>query len=351
MVKPVNYTTRDPLFPCSLRVAMRGAAGSDCVRQPIRCSDHRFNSEIACSAAFLPESPGAGQFSSLDGMQDLLFMRHSELRTASIRVMATRIPREVSAADFLSVFLDVSRESLIRSRVFRSPVGSIPDFLSSHATIDQRKLIRRNALKDGDRLLVVETAAAENEYLRISETFLIALASFKLENPEQIYSAEAMQTVSLPLLGVQFAIPASWRAQPADLADCRTRSRFIDCIANDSDAEIAVRVLPADAIESSASPPSHLTTANSSGYGEGLYMPMPDELRNQCFDTLMALVAESRVNSRTVEHRVAVLSQSASSVLVSLTGPARRGGGMRWAINKRAFELVVESIRLQSEHH
>lgn len=126
-------------------------------------------------------------------------------------VLALRLARDVDPAAWLELACEARGEQVLRRRVSPTPGGDIPDFVVAGSGRDAGRALRRVAVKEGDRLLVLDLRGAPGEPGE-SEDLERAARSFALLTPRGGACAEplAIRSRRAPL-DLAFVFPQSWR--------------------------------------------------------------------------------------------------------------------------------------------
>jgi hypothetical protein len=132
-----------------------------------------------------------------------------------VEVDAVLLPREMSAADWLAVWLDANGYRILNRQITKTPVGDLADIIAAKTVDGVDFLYRMKTYKDGPYIYLVQGRATRGNFARHEDEFAIAMERFALLHPTGEISAEPLKTyrVTQPH-PASFKLPASWAMSP-----------------------------------------------------------------------------------------------------------------------------------------
>lgn len=309
---------RDPRFRFSLRLPARwrplGRSGeSPTGRNP-----------IACLARYAPvDEPGA-----------------------EVVVTARLLAREVAPADVLQIELERSGEQILDLRPLDSPDGRSIDVLSRRRTGSGDLVLRRSAVKQANRMLILKAAATAESYDRWAERLAVIAAGLRFLQPGRWHCAEALGTLSRrrPSDFLLF-YPESWRLEepvavsPGLLSACLV-NKARDRTAGRMDLAVASRAaLPGP----HALADGYFASLCAAGF-EGPGIRLTPSPAPAAFHLAWEGIGEAATADFRAEVRVRVGERPEAFFCFALLGPTRESAPDVWAVNRRALELAFDLV-------
>lgn len=265
-------------------------------------------------------------------------------RQASVGILAVRLARDVAPADWLELLLEERGEQVLSWRETDTPGGRVADILSRLETPRGTWVSRWLALKDGNVLFVVRCRTREQDYPDYADTFLLALDSFRLLSPCDWPFAEPVQALNLPISpGLAVILPKSWQIRRDQYDNANVRS--FQVTNQTKDGSIGTMTV-AGIARSAESDPQNLAVnyvrelrRNHVGICN---IPLDAADAGGPFDAVWRGRAEALLRGQKVEVRVFVGQCGAAWFFAGSLGAARQTHAGAWAINKRAFEILVD---------
>lgn len=153
---------------------------------------------------YAPENPDA------PGLV-LLARYGSRDQRAMLEVYAQKIEREISSADWLTVWLRENGYSVVKQNIAYSASGWNADVLAERRVNGKDFVYRMSTFKNADRIYLVFGYAQPEAFANAQEPFVIAANSFQLRDGATVPSVEPLRTVQLShVLPARFVIPETW---------------------------------------------------------------------------------------------------------------------------------------------
>jgi len=128
-----------------------------------------------------------------------------------VQIQATRLTREVSAANWLRLYAILTNRKMIAAK---SISAHFADCVMGYDIEGAKFMARATALINGDRLFYLANLAIAGIYEEYKETFGVCVVSFNLQNPFQNPNIEKQAGYSLKEI-VRFRYPVSWKYREA----------------------------------------------------------------------------------------------------------------------------------------
>lgn len=263
-----------------------------------------------------------------------------------LQIQALTLVREISAAHWLRHFAEITNRQII---VFAERSDQFADSVMSFQVEERVFRGRATALIDGNRLFLLFAFASEEEYTTLAEAFGVSVASFKLRNPSPQRSIELRQQFQIEnVLHGQY--PRSWRSRtpentPPGKAVLDLYNFDDDGVLNGmmrikvaekslADMSIAITQVQQEFIEGNL----RLRDRIHSGpltFPEGRFKNGRIEIFGATLDNPEALSQELWISVGEADQRW---------VSVTLLTPNRQERFYAWAINKKAYEIILQSL-------
>lgn len=262
------------------------------------------------------------------------------------------LSREVGAAEWTQIEIERSGGRLIQQRDVYGPGGWVSDILSQTVIDDRRFVSRHMMVKDGSRLFWVEGIAPIRDYLDVAKDIFVSLQSFRLLQSERLNTAEPLEQFSLDVpFKTYFEHPSSWEVQQegaiqngCSLSLKTSDEELVHSIENWPAGEIGVTICRRG---------SDRTAAQiARGYAQGLQnrgiriggapvLPIQPPLQ---FESAGLFLPSATYENTALDAPLIIFINSEVEISLSMVGPSRETSPEWWAINKRAFEIVRDSL-------
>jgi hypothetical protein len=217
--------------------------------------------------------------------------------------------------------------------------------------VDQNgpSICRSTILKDGDCLYRIDARAAEDVYEDLAEDFLVTLSSFHPLHPEGRPTAE-------PLVDAAYEAPVpfvyqrlkSWDAEEIHADEDRRVLRIVSKDEGEAIGRITLEIRKRGAgLNRERLAREYSDTMKESGVHLSGAAIAPTE-PPKGFQSAAVYQPSAQFEGHQLDAPVLLFEHEEALVLVSLLGPSREESPEWWAINKRAFEIVRDSLRLGS---
>jgi hypothetical protein len=307
-------------------------------------SELPFEFQIAYPQSTRPQPQSAA--ASLDGV----FARLVEYRGPAdcplcLNVAVTVLPREIGVGDLAEVDAQRRGHQVLQRRDLSGKYAGNAEVLSACLEHDRPWLTRNRLVKHG-RLAFRITAAAP--YDRFPEIGVVAarfLGSFRLQGAPLEDGAERQETCVLPSpASASFAYPASWRqSEPL-----RTNDSVAVTLSNGQAGENAATITVearVGAWPALRAPCLRRFTESLESQGiqcqGSLVVPMAGPAG---FDTVEVFAPRANREGRAMAVGLVFFIRDNGVVTAATAGPSRDTSIQWWAINKRAFEIVRDSL-------
>jgi hypothetical protein len=264
-------------------------------------------------------------------------------RKAEIAVFVDDVPREVSPAEWTIHRLEQAGHTLWAKREEYTPIGAMADLLTRREDAQGTFIARTNMAKDGKRIFTITCQAREDEYERLADDFCVTLATFKLLHPERAPLAEPLSSYCYlwPVV-TGFSYPESFRLDEEALSDTEYDVR-LDNLSGDKAAgsiHVSARL--------DASPRRLLAALHSKLQRLGAVFDdrpaLEPEGAPKGFTEASSVAWTGSDDGGDIELSAIAFSTDKATVLVSTWGPTRARAATDWMVQKRAFEIVRDTV-------
>ena len=312
-----------------------------------RNADSAFHFSVALARGWRAVDIAGSRSTGDRAMITLAFLRTPSTPRAEIEVSVARLPREIAAGDCLHLHLAGGGEEVLHRRDLDSEGGYVSDVLSRRLVGGEAVVSRWLAIKDGKHLFVVHARTLEEHYARFAEAFLMALASFRLTEPGSWPLAESLKTFTRRVPG-DFLLfyPESWDLIEQD--DSGPQALTLTLL-NRVGGETAGMITFATVARTARLDAQSLADRYVDGLRRGgvrlepLYVS-PSPPIGSFAETWHAFGRAVR-DERAVEVQFVIGKRPDAWFLAGLLGPTRNTAPGVWAVNTRAFDLVLTYLK------
>lgn len=313
-----------------------------------RVPDERFHFSVALPRSWRPVDVPALVPTPETPRQRVAYFRSTEPPRAELEVFVDLLTHEVAPADLLELALSQAGMETVAGRRLPSRGGEIPDVLTRHAGETGAVVSRWLALKDENRMFTLQARCAETDYSHHAASFFVALSSFELRAPSDWPLAERLLTFSRPRPG-DFCLfyPQSWTLTPDADEYPHALKLSLDHRIRD-ELTGAITVLIAGPELGVAEPGALLERLAADLAVRGLQPPAMELVPSapaQAFARMWRGRAPLVPSEPPAELSVVVGERDQTWYLLALAGPTSEAAGAIWAINARAFEILVTWFR------
>jgi hypothetical protein len=271
----------------------------------------------------------------------------SEADDMHLTISVALLSREVTAGDF--AIIDAFRRGRIvaRRRDEEDSNGTRAQIVSICGENHRRRLVRSRVIKDGNRLFRIEVDAPFDRSGDTDADWDISLSSFTLLAPESSPAAEPLCLYEAnDGTSFSFRYPGSWRKVQPIPSGLVNRVELVN--------ELHARTAGCIILEATPSGASTSATVRIREFAEYLkhsgvklggspVVPvdgLPD------FPVVYAYAPAAMKDGHDFAVWALWIRKAGSIVFLSFTGDGRKYSFENWAINKRAFEIVRDSLQI-----
>lgn len=304
-----------------------------------------FRFELAVPVDCRIDSTNLVAANSSDGFSPLGFFTATGSRRFEVVVLASVLPREMNAGDLAEISADVLDGKVLQRRDWESTKGCQAEIFTSFEKGSETWLRHTRVLKDGSRVFRVDAAVPEADYVNAAEDCAITVMSFRLLEPDKACYAENLEKCSLAQpLPFSFRYPRSWR--------------FRDVFNSEDHTKVAIDNILKQGIHGTVTVEVHLNRANvpSARYlrafaqhigNDGVRLsgaPVVQESPPKDWTAAYVFAPPASRDGRDLSVGGYLLERSDALAIIGIVSPSRVTGKWIWAINKRAFEIVRDSL-------
>jgi hypothetical protein len=265
---------------------------------------------------------------------------------AEIVVTGRRLARDVAPADLLQPDLESSGEEILHHREVDSLDGRSIDILTRRKTEKGVLVLRRSAVKQGSRMLILHAAATEETYARWADRLAVVAAGLRFLEPGTWHCAEALGTLARksPSDFLLF-YPESWQleepvAAGPDILSARLVNRSQEQVVGKVDLAVVSRAAHPSLRAVVESFHARLRAAGFEGPPARLERLPPPAAYERAWEG----VGEAASEKARVELRLRVGQRPEAWFCFALMGPTRQSAPDVWAVNRRALELAFSLV-------
>jgi hypothetical protein len=284
-------------------------------------------------------------------MTGLSLARSLDEPRGEIEVGAVLLEREVAPADWLTNFLEAGGHAIVHSRRTESRGGDVADILTRTETPEGPVLSRWLAIKDHDRLFVLQARCLEGDYPPLADDFLIAVSGFDLLHPGDWPLAERLRSFTRREPG-DFCLfyPESWQLAEDDGSNENARVFHInhaveEAIVGKTTVAVVARDAEADPQKLAD---NYLGELERGGISVSR-VPLAASGPVGGFEATWQSHMEAARGENAIEVRITVGQRPDAWFLLALFGPARPTAPDVWAVNRRAYEILLDWFRTPPE--
>lgn len=275
----------------------------------------------------------------------VLMTSHGADEDVQVIVWGVLMHREINPVDWLDGWLSSQGMRPLDMQLAKSSYGVLANVLATGTSKGKTLLHRLATVKDGNRLLLLEARSSQAKAARMQEVFAGALTGFKFDKPTHERFAEPFAYQALPgATPLQVALPASWQSSLSPNAP--DGGAFFQAENMRGETSVGTILIVTSPAANDAPSLERVTLENLAANGIVL---VPD---SGAFGTVESTPLPSQI-ARLDARRgdlgldMTLLRAGAANVSVSaiLLSPERDRDFEAWAINRRAFEILVESLQ------
>jgi hypothetical protein len=315
-----------------------------------RCQDRAFHFDILLPIDWRPVDVPAEPPTAERPLTTLALFRTLANRRAEIEVIAALLTREIAPGDWLDCQLEHRREEILHRRDTDTDGGVVSDVLSRLATPEGLLISRCLAIKDGRHLFVLHARVMDAHYGAFADVFFMAVAGFELLHQGKWPLAESLKTFSQRYPGdFLMMYPESWMsAQDPQNTLAALTLNLRHQVDDKTFGQITVAVVS----RAAETEPQRLADK----YVEQLKvhgvpvdtMRLVPTLVTAGVEAAWQAVEDAAGPRGSAEIRLVVRQRPDAWYLFGLLGPSRDTAAEIWAVNKRAFEIVLTYWRTPS---
>jgi len=262
------------------------------------------------------------------------------IQNANITVWSALLTHEIHPSDWLENWLKNQQYQVLNSRTVPADYGHLGDFLARK----EGHIFRLLVIKDGNRLFLLKAKANMKIYKQYEESFLLAIQSFQLLNPnKEIYAELFKQYTTKNPYKIALRYPTSWkyRAEKDDLAISsfsliNQKDKVMLGHINTVLAPASLSIKPIDMLQTwiDKMKANNILAENTINHAK------TKQLKHGKITTWKSKAirdnASIELNSSIIEHKKGLL-------MFSLISPSKTRNHNSWAVNQRAYEILVNT--------
>lgn len=335
-------------FPISIRLAREVVERDFFVLHDTRVGNERLHYRVTVPRTWKMLDTPPGKLSEAQPIATLGVCRSTYGPPAELQVDVVYLKREVEPADWLSIKLDQSGDELLHSRTIPTNAGDIPDVLTCRTVDDKTSLHRWVAVKNGSYMFVAQARCYRQDYPTLADTLFIAASSVAFLHPREWPLSERLATFTRAApLDFSMMYPESWKLMlDPDSGDAALSLNLLNIV-----EQYVVGTILVVGARSEHAPAELLrdriwADLTTRGYAGALPQLTPASPTGSLTPRL-ELIAPILRHEVPHELRMSIATVAETTLLVAVVGPARKTDGRQWAVNKRAYRLVLENFNIK----
>jgi len=264
-----------------------------------------------------------------------------------IQIQAVQLLREITAANWLRHYAVATERKIIAMK----PVSNnFSDSIMEFQIQAYPFTARATASIDGNRLFFLLNLALSSTYPKYKEIFGVPVASFNLQKLSGKPSIEKPLSYNLKNI-VRFAYPGSWQCRP--LTEKRPKGKeAVDLFSYDPEGNLCGRIR-VKTVEKAISKNTETQIQDTMAeYRDGniiagkLLESIEVEIGAERFDSAVVKAYRAQIEGNEIEQElwIAVIEEPKYSIIVSLLTLFREQAFYIWAINHRAYYMILETL-------
>jgi hypothetical protein len=274
--------------------------------------------------------------------------RNATLVTAEVEVHACMLSREVAPAQWLDIYLNRLGVEVLARREVETEGGTVADILTRSPTGDEPVVTRWLAMKNHDHLFLLEGRALAPNYPSEAETIFLALTSVNLLNPVNWPLAERLLSFSRRFPGDFLLLyPESWELTEDPYNSEKVLQ--IKLVQRVEQVTVGTMVFATVAPATESDPQKIVDHFADDLRGGGMTLaalPLVPDAPRLGFEKTWMMTAPAKFGPVATEVRVWMGKRADAWFFLGLFGPARAADDESWAVNTRAFEVVLRYLKV-----
>ena len=268
-------------------------------------------------------------------------------RRLSVRVQFTCLPREMGACDVAELCELAAGAKVVQRRDWPDTDGRQAEIFTEFEEAGRKWIRRLRVVKDGARLFRVDATASEEDFPEVEKDCALSVMSFRLLDPEnQSYAEELRECTARTPLPFLFRYPQSWRPREVSGEDCRCMRTLEHTWDEGVRGTVTVEVCrKQEGVPTTRIVRAFARRLKDAGYrlNGAPITPVPPP---RGFEAAYVFAPPAAKDGTAICTSAYLAENATSAALVSLVGPSRDTDHWSWAINKRAFEIVRDSLNV-----
>lgn len=274
-------------------------------------------------------------------------LKHNYIQDATIEIYISLIDKDVNPTDWVAIYRNDRYKEVIKNKSTKYSYGITSDTLSRYSINNQKYILRSKNYKDDNRVFLVECSCPERSYDELSEEFFIALASFKMISLKNKYYVEDLQKIFCknPLV-FYFNFPSSWSKKHKIINKSANLEILLERPSATLENLIYLVVCQSEKTKSiSKMAEQHLSNLSSLGFrisGAHLEPVAANRFSKAYFANHYAIRKNIKYQSPFL-----IIEYGSANFLINLISIVRELSPIEWAINKRTFEIVRDTLKVE----
>ncbi len=286
---------------------------------------------------------------------ELSRFHNSQFPNASVAVSYSIIDRDCGSAEWLDIVQTKEEFVTEKRRDTYTGFGSQSDVLATRKSESGTEVRRSLGLKDGNRVFRITCTCDQQDYGALAKTFYVVVSTFHLLSPEGEHSAEPI--AEFQSANLSFAHPASWQAiqdehtgslsYPDQSDEQNGEASYVELFDSTS-SQKNTRIVVAQQTGSAMSL-DQFKTAYLKRLREFGIKPLQTNVKAiETPDSISAAYFFEVLNDNDqIESNFMIVESHGRLCLIGLITPPYSLEPISYAFNKRAFEIIRDSLIAQ----
>jgi len=298
---------------------------------------------LGCEAVRVdPPSKGAAEPSLL-----LARFRAASRPGIDIDVSMTVLPREIHTGDFAELLATASGDKVVQRRDWEHTQGCQAELFAEFERLGEKWVRRSRVVKDGQYVFCVDAMAPKPAFAKFAKDCAHSVMSFRLLSAENRPYAEGLKELSGDSpCRFSFRYPETWK-----LARTAFDSHRAVFALNNSQRDTLDGTLTLEIHQRRPDYPlaryarAYATSLRDAGFRLN-GAPVLSTSSPAGFDAAYVFTPPTTKDGLEVTAGAVLMEQGTAVTILGIVGASRESSPWAWAINKRAFEIVRDSLVL-----
>lgn len=283
-----------------------------------------------------------------DGSIELLARVLSEGNHSSLSVWCTLLPREVNPSDWLLLWVKTQDYQLIDARKLPTQYGTVGDCIASKVIDGEAYISRLFAIKDGNRLFLLNQSTPQDSYKDHEEAFLVGVQTFSLLTPtKELYAEPFTQEQIKKPYPITYRKPESWsKFVEHEESNDELSISFTNQLSDQIMGKINLIMIAAvHELSTQELLSAWFKKLRLNGYK---IISDMDNLQTHQYDgkEVISWAGHANADESLVSLNTTIIYHKRGTLMINLISPPPSSNHEAWAINYRYYEILLKTAKL-----